>query len=147
MYLAGNKDILEVLLFLKIAKRFLQRKSKFLICKVKVRQNRTESVKNRTTSSNWSVRDTSATQIKKTQNWRTKDNYIENAVEKIQTKKMIWWFYTNFSIQGQNLFPRQHLTTFELSSNQRLHLAQNWKAKIQWWCYSSKQHQDTTKAK
>ena len=71
----------------------------------------------------------------KTQNRSTKDNYIENAVEKIQTKKMIWWFYTNFSIQGQNLFPGQHLTTFELSSNQRLYLAQNWKAKIQWWCY------------
>ena len=83
----------------------------------------------------------------KTQNRCTKDNYIENAVEKIQTKKMIWWFYTNFSIQGQNLFPGQHLTTFELSSNRRLYLAQIWKAKIQWWCYSSKQHQDTTKAK
>ena len=27
---------------------------------------------------------------KKTQNRRTKDNYIENAVENIQTKKMIW---------------------------------------------------------
>ena len=73
----------------------------------------------------------------KTQNRRTKDNYIEHAVEIIQTKKMIWWFYTNFSIQGQNLFPGQHVTTFELSCNQRLHLAQNWKAKIQWWCYCS----------
>ena len=43
---------------------------------------------------------------------------------------MIWWFYTNFSVKGQNLFPGQHVTTFELSCNQRLNLAQSWKIKI-----------------
>ena len=64
MFLAGNKDILEGLLFLKIAKRFLQRKSKLKVCKMKERQNRTESVKNRTAGSKWLFRGTSATPIK-----------------------------------------------------------------------------------
>ena len=61
----GYKDILEELLFLKIAKRFLQRKSKLKVCKSKERQNVAESVKNRTEDRKEFFSDTSATQIKK----------------------------------------------------------------------------------
>src|SRR4051812_36745732 len=45
--LLENKDILVDLLFLKISKKFLLRKSKLKGCKTKKRQNMTESVKNR----------------------------------------------------------------------------------------------------
>ena len=61
----GNKYFLEGLLFLKTAKKFLQRKSKLKVCKSEERQNVAESVKNRTTGSKEFFRDTSATQIKK----------------------------------------------------------------------------------
>jgi hypothetical protein len=43
----GIPNILEELLFLKISKKFLQRKSKLKVCKTMKMQNVTESVKNR----------------------------------------------------------------------------------------------------
>ena len=87
-------------------------------------------------------------QLKSKNSEQTLESQLYRArCQKIQIKKMIWWFYSNFSIQGQNLFSGQHVTTFELSCNRRLNLAQSWKEKIQWWCYCSNKHQDTTKAK
>ena len=52
-------------MFLKSAKKFLQRKTKLKVCKSKERQNVAESVKNRTSGSREFFRGTSATQIKK----------------------------------------------------------------------------------
>ena len=52
-------------MFLKIAKKFLQRKIKLKVRKMKERQNMTESMKNRPAGSKEFFRDTSGTQIKK----------------------------------------------------------------------------------
>src|ERR1041385_2498355 len=71
----GYKDILEELLFLKSAKKFLQRKSKLKVCKSGARQNVAESMKNRTTGSTEFFRGTSATQIKKLRTYEISQLY------------------------------------------------------------------------
>ena len=72
---------------------------------------------------------------------------MEHTLQKIQIKNMIWWFITNFSVKQTESVSGQHVTTFALSCNQRLNLAQSLKIKIQWCCYSIKNHWDHQKHK
>src|SRR3954468_9378053 len=53
----------------------------------------------------------------------------------------------NFFVKQIESVYGQHAPTVDLSCNQRLNVAQSLKIKIQWCCYSSKNIQDTTKAK
>src|ERR1041384_709242 len=82
----GYKDILEELLFLKISKRFSQRKSKLKVCKSKERQNVAESVKNRTAGSREFFRGTSATQIKNSEHKKVSQLYRACCVKNLAQK-------------------------------------------------------------
>ena len=84
---------------------------------------------------------------KKTQNICLKDNCMDHTFKKIQSKKTIWWFIVNFSVEQTKSVSGQHAPTFDLSCNQRLNLAQSLKIKIQWCCYSSNKYQDHYKLK
>src|ERR1041385_7453134 len=99
------------MLFLKISKKFLQIKIKLKVCKSEERQNVAESVKNRTAGNREFFRGTSATQIKKLRTYESLKLY-RACCQKNSDQKDDLLIYSNFSVQGQNLFSGQHVTTF-----------------------------------
>ena len=96
-FLLEIKITLNSFFFLKISKKFLQRKSKLKVWKMKKRQNRTESVKDRPADSKEFFRDTSATQIKNSEH--TKVSWLYRACfVKISAQKDEWDFSMIFPV-------------------------------------------------
>ena len=135
MFLAGNKDIHEVLLFLKIAKRFLQRKSKLKVCKMKERQNRTESVKNRPAGSKWFFRGTYATLIKKSEQTPESQLYRARCRKNSDQKDDLVILYEFFYPRTESVSCTARHNFWTFLQSEAILGTKIWKAKIQWWCY------------